>query len=422
MAQIVIDGGRSLRGDIFIQGSKNAALPMLAASLLNRGITRLYGCPKISDVSGMLAILESIGCLVEYGDHYVQIDSSQANGHQVCVSSAGQMRSSVFMMGALLGRFGEVSIPYPGGCTIGQRPIDIHLEALRQMNISLVESEEGIYGYSRQILGTTIDLRYPSVGATENIILAAVTARGCTVINHAAKEPEIIDLCLLLNKMGADIHGMGTGCITIFGVKILHDVAFTICADRIVAATYLAAAAVTCGNVQVFNVWEYEIKSVLQVLAHMGSGIVVQNKRIRVIGPQMIFPVDNIHTRPFPGFPTDMQSQMMACLSMAHGTSVIYEHIFEDRFKIVEELRKMGAKIVIEHEKAVIYGVESLYGANVHACDLRGSAALVIAGLMAEGCTTIDNSFYIKRGYQDICGDLKCLGAQIEERNMLVAK
>lgn len=416
MTSILVDGGVSLKGDIFIQGSKNAALPMLAASLLNRGVTRLYGCPDISDVKGMLEILESLGCFIIYGENYVQIDSSEAAGHFVCGDHVGRMRSSLFMMGAMLGRFGEVFVPYPGGCSIGKRPIDIHLDALRQMNVALTENEDGIYGYSKQMLGTVIELRYPSVGATENIILAAVLAKGKTVICHAAKEPEIIDLCLMLNKMGADIHGMGTENIVIYGVRTLKDVEFTICGDRIVAATYLAAAAATCGNIQVFNVWEREVKAVLQVFANMGCGIVVQNKRIRVIGAQMIFPVEHIHTRPFPGFPTDMQSQIMACLSMASGTSVIYEHVFEDRFKIASELKMMGADIVLDHQKAIIHGVPQLYGASVSAYDLRGAAALVIAGLMAEGETEVNNAFYVKRGYQDICGDLQSVGARIKEK------
>lgn len=393
---------------------------MLAATLLNRGVTKLYGCPKITDVSRMLDILKSLGCDVSWENGCIRVDTSGASGHFVSEACAGQMRSTVFMMGAMLGRFGEVFIPYPGGCTIGKRPIDIHLDALRQMNVALVEDREGIYGCTKQILGTVIDLRYPSVGATENIILAAVTANGKTVINHAAKEPEIIDLCLLLNKMGADIHGMGTETIVIYGVEVLHDAEFTVSGDRIAASTYLAAAAVTCGNVCIFNVWEREIKSVLQVLAQMGCGIVIQNKRVRVIGPQMTFAVDQIHTRPFPGFPTDMQSQMMACLTMANGTSEIYEHVFEDRFKIAGELNKMGADITVDHQKATIRGIGQLHGAAVSACDLRGGAALVIAGLMAEGETTINNAFYVKRGYQDICGDLKFLGARIEERKTQV--
>jgi len=420
VTSILVHGGISLNGDVFIQGSKNAALPMLAASLLNRGVTKLYGCPDISDVRGMLAILESLGCAVEKGSDYVRIDSGGADGHFVSGECAGQMRSSVFMMGAMLGRFGEVAIPYPGGCTIGSRPVDIHLEALRQMNVALTENEDGIYGYSRQILGTVIRLRYPSVGATENIILAAVTAKGRTVIHNAAKEPEIIDLCLMLNKMGADIHGMGTGCITIYGVCVLHDVSFTVCGDRIVAATYLAAAAATCGSVTVYNVWEREIKAVLQVLAQTGCGIVVQNKRVRVIGPQILCPVDAVQTRPFPGFPTDMQSQLMACLSVAHGTSIIYENVFEARFKTAGELVKMGADITLERQKAVIRGVPELHGAKVTASDLRGGAALVIAGLAASGETEIMDIHYIRRGYQDICGDLRALGAGIEERKTQV--
>lgn len=415
MASFIVYGGEGLHGDIFIQGSKNASLPILAATLLHCGVTRIYGCPDITDIRQMLRILEYLGCRIERGVNYIEIDAKAAAYSPVHEEDACQMRSSLFLMGALLGRFGEVLLPYPGGCAIGKRPIDIHLEALRQMNVSLVEDEHGIYGYTKTLTGTVLNLRYPSVGATQNIILAAVKADGKTVIKNAAKEPEIVELCLMLNKMGADIHGMGTSRVTIYGVSHLHDTSFTMTADRIVASTYLAAAAITCGNVRVMNVWEHDIKSVLQVLAQMGCGIVVQSKRIRVIGPQMLFAVEEIHTRPFPGFPTDMQSQILACLSVAYGDSCIYEHIFENRFRIVPELKKMGADIRVQQQCAQVHGVKALHAGRVTAMDLRGGAGLVLAALAAEGKTCIDGAEFIRRGYENICADLNMLGASVEE-------
>ena len=416
MASLIVGGGESLRGSLWIQGSKNAALPMMAAAVLNRGITKIYHCPAISDVDNMLEIMKSLGCCIERTGEYVLIDSSQMDVRDISPEYAASMRSSVFLMGALLGRFGEVSLPYPGGCVIGKRPIDMHLAAFERMNIRVQVTGDRIFCSTDHMAGSGHRLRYPSVGATENIILASVLAPGQTVIKNAAKEPEVIELCLLLNKMGADIHGMGTGNITIYGVSTLHDAVFSLVSDRIVAATYLAAAAATAGDVEVRGVWAHDLKTVLQVLAEMGCGIIVRNKRVRVIGPYMLSCVDSIYTHPFPGFPTDMQSQIMACLSRARGISRLTETVFEDRFKTAGELKKMGADILIENHTAVIRGVECLKGTCVKAWDLRGTAALVIAGLMAEGDTVISDSIYIRRGYEDICADLKKLGARIEER------
>lgn len=416
MASLVVGGGVSLKGDIYVQGSKNAALPMLAAAVLNRGTTKLYHCPAITDVAYMLKILESLGCRTETGSNYVMIDSSQMDIRDISPEYASRIRSSVFLMGAVMGRFKEVSLPYPGGCVIGKRPLDIHLSAFEKMGIRTLVTKERIFCKAGKISGAKHKLRYPSVGATENIIMASVLADGVTVIENAAKEPEIIELCLLLNKMGADIHGMGTEKMTVYGVKKLNDAEYMLPSDRIVAGTYLAAAAVTAGDVQVSGLWAHDLKSVLQVLAEMGCGIIVHNKRVRVIGPQMLSHVESIYTRPFPGFPTDMQPQIMACLCTAKGVSHMTETVFEDRFKTAGELKKMGADILIENNKAVIRGAVSLKGAEVKAWDLRGGAALVIAGLAAEGDTIINDSIYIKRGYQDICADLSILGARIEER------
>ena len=413
MASFEIKGGSTISGEVRIQGSKNAALPILSACLLARGETKLYNCPRIKDVYNMIKILEAMGCHTEIGSDYVTIDTSPKLTGHISAADAASMRSSVMLMGAVLGRLREVSLPWPGGCSIGKRPVDIHLNALEKMNVDIHAMDDGLECKTAQLLGSRIDFPYPSVGATENVILAAVLAKGTTIIHNGAKEPEIIDLCLFLNEMGAQIHGMGTSCITIHGVKQLKSISYKIMPDRIVAGTYLAAGAATFGSVTAEGVCERDIRSTLDTLASMGCGIVVKKDSVRVIAPQILLPIESIHTQPFPGFPTDMQSQMMVCLTAARGESVIYEDIFEDRFKIVPQIRKMGADVVINHNKAVIKGGTPLHGFTVEACDLRGGAALVIAGLMAEGDTRVLGACFIERGYEDICTDLGQLGARI---------
>ena len=413
MASFQICGGCCLDGEVSIQGSKNAALPILSACLLAPGVTKLYNCPRIADVYNMLKILENMGCRTSLGRECAVIDTSSAITGKISQEDSRAMRSSLTLLGALLGRLGRVSLPWPGGCSIGKRPVDLHLDALARMNISVKTTEAGLECQSAQIRGTHIKFPYPSVGATEYVILASVLAQGTTVIENAAKEPEVVDLCHFLNEMGASIHGMGTGCITVYPVKRLKNVSYRIMSDRIVAGTYLTAAAATGGNVTVAGVRERDIRSVLDVLADMGCGIIVRPSRVQVIAPQAMLAPDTIHTRPFPGFPTDMQSQMMVCLTAAMGDSEIREDIFEDRFKIVPQLKKMGAKIQIHKNKAFIQGRQTLCGADVEAQDLRGGAALVIAGLMAQGETQVAGTSFIERGYEDICKDLGQLGARI---------
>ncbi len=413
MASFHIHGGNRLCGAVKIQGSKNAALPILAACLLTCDPIKIYNCPDILDVYNMIKILENIGCYVERTKDYILIDSSTGVTDSVSSEDACTMRSSFTLLGALLGRLGSAKISMPGGCNIGKRPIDWHLEALKKMNVTFDVNDDRITASSTGIYGNDIIFPYPSVGATQNVILAAVLAKGTTHIHHGAKEPEIIDLCLFLNQMGADIHGMGTSHIVIHGVKCLHGTQYTIMSDRIVAGTYLSAAAATGGDVVVYDVYEKDLRSTLHILAHMGCGIVVRKKCIRVIAPHVLLPVDCIHTQPFPGFPTDMQSQILTCLTKAHGRSVICEDIFEDRFKIVPQLQNMGADIVLENGRAIVSGSVLLKGRLVEAVDLRGGAALVVAGLMAEGETKVTGSVYIERGYQDICADLCLLGADI---------
>lgn len=414
MSAFDIKGGLSLRGDIKIQGSKNAALPILAAAVLNRGITKIYNCPLILDIYNMIIILEAMGCGVSVDGHCVTVDATGPITGIISKENAEKMRSSVILLGAVLGRSNSAYIAWPGGCSIGERPVNMHLDALEQMNVQFSPEDGCIRCETSELIGNEIKLPYPSVGATENVILAAVLAKGTTTLYNAAKEPEIVDLCLFLNEMGAEIHGMGTTMITILGVKSLMDISYTVMNDRIVAGTYLMAAAATCGDVQIYDVQERDMKSTLEVLAHMGCGIVIRPNKIRVVAPTVILPVEGIRTEPFPGFPTDMQSQMMSVLCLASGKSVIYEEIFEDRFKIAAELEKMGADIRIEENKAIIQGKCKLQGTTIYAKDLRGGAALIIAGLMAEGDTKVKDTVYVERGYENICMDLAQLGADIK--------
>lgn len=415
MASYVICGGSRLCGDMFVQGSKNAALPILAAALLNDGVTTLENCPDILDVRHMIKIIESVGCLVERKGHQIIIHGGNVDVSSMRIDYVSKMRSSVILLGALLGRNGKVSIPYPGGCTIGKRPIDLHLSALRKMNVAIEESNGMIHCFTKGISGCDIVLAYPSVGATENIILAAVLAKGTTTIHNPAKEPEVVDLCGFLNALGARVTGIGTETLVIEGVEHLkNNISYGIMADRIVAGTYMMAAAATGGNIRLLNVKEEDIRSIIRTLMYMGCSFNIQGSRIQLFSPEKMHPVDYICTEPFPGFPTDMQSQLMSTLTTVEGESCIVENVFEDRFKTAGELKKMGAKIELSQNEARITGIKALKGARVTAMDLRGGAALILAGLMAEGETVVEDTSFIERGYEDICRDFNALGAQIK--------
>lgn len=414
MSVIEIDGGNKLNGEVNIQGSKNAVLPILAATVLVNGITKLNHCPKILDVFHMIKILEAIGCHVIWEDSTIIVDSTMLHTSTIPDELVKKMRSSIILMGAMLGRNGSVVITYPGGCTIGARPIDFHLNSFKKMGISVVEKHGLIYCTTDGIKGTDIVLKFPSVGATENIILAAVFAEGKTKIYNAAREPEINELCNFLNTSGANITGIGTENIEINGVKTLHDVNYTVASDRIVAGTYLAAVAGTGGKVTLKEVDYISQISLLEVLGEMGCNISYDENNITISSTGKIHPVSVIRTMPYPGFPTDMQSQIMSVLTIASGTSRIIEDIFEGRYQNVKEQIKFGANIEIQGREAIVYGVPELKGCEVYASELRGGAALVIAGLMAEGKTILHNPFYIERGYEDICRDLRILGANIK--------
>ncbi len=413
MAYLEIAGGKQLIGEVNIQGSKNAVLPILAATVLINGIAKINKCPKILDVYHMIKILEAIGCVVVWEGSSLIVDTTKLNTSTVPEKLVKKMRSSIILMGALLGRTHTVTITYPGGCTIGARPIDYHLNAFRKMNISLDEKDGQIYCTTAGIKGTDIFLEFPSVGATENTILAAVLASGRTRILNAAREPEIIELCKFLNTAGAEIAGAGTDKIEIEGVDSLFNVEYTTNSDRIVAGTYLAAVAGTGGEAVLKGIGCGYLQSVIQILREMGCHIICGEDYIIISSSGELKAVPFIRTMPYPGFPTDMQSQIMSVLMKASGTSKIAEEIFEGRYQNVPEQMKFGADIRINGREAVVNGVSKLQGCEVCASELRGGAALVISGLMAEGKTIIYNPNFIERGYEDICRDLQSLNADI---------
>ncbi len=418
MSSIEVIGKEQLKGELKIQGSKNAALPVIAATILNKGISILKNCPKILDVIHMVKILEELGCKTSWDKNTLTVDSTDADVTHVSESSVSKMRSSILYLGAILGRFHEVTIAYPGGCSIGKRPINYHLNAIKKMNVTQEFSGEDksiIHCYTDKIIGNDIFLEQPSVGATQNVLLTAVLSEGVTRIFNAAREPEVTEVCNYLIEAGARICGKGTSFLIVEGVKRLHDVEFTLSTDRIVAGTYMAAVAAATGEVVFTNPPTDQLLSTIRTLKKTGCEITIMDKAIKVKNLQRPKPIEVLQTQPYPGFPTDMQSQLMSILCLADGKSTIIEDIFESRFQNVTELEKMGAQVSIEEEgrKAVITGVATLQGAELYAKDLRGGAALVLAGLAAEGTTIVQEASYIERGYEDICRDLSILGARI---------
>ncbi len=418
MSSIQVVGGKRLKGELNIQGSKNAALPVIAATILNKGITVLKNCPKILDVCHMVTILQELGCTASWEGNTLNVDSQNAAVTSVPEEFVTKMRSSILFLGALLGRHHEVTIAYPGGCSIGKRPIDYHLKAIRKMNVTqefIGENENMIHCSSPKILGNDIFLEFPSVGATQNVILTAVLSEGTTRIFNAAREPEIIEVCRYLISAGAKIRGEGTAFIEVEGVEELHDVEFRLSSDRIVAGTYMAAVAAAGGDALFTNTPTGHLESTIRALRRVGCNIDTTEDTVRVLMRHRPFAIDLLRTQPYPGFPTDMQSQLMSVLCLADGDSTIIEEIFESRFQNVKELQKMGAAIRVDDKKniAIITGMKQLHGAVVEAHDLRGGAALAIAGLCAEGTTIIRDATSIERGYEDICRDLEILGAEI---------
>ena len=416
MNAYVVRGGEKLSGSIKIEGAKNAILPILAASLINGDKNVLYNCPDLKDVSITLNILELIGCTINKDNDKVTLDTSRLSTNVIPDKLVREMRSSVIMLGAMLTRHGKVILSYPGGCEIGMRPIDLHVRGLRALGAKITEAGGYLICEADKIIGTEINLDFPSVGATENIILASVSCEGTTYIRNAAREPEIVDLQNYLNAIGCKISGAGTNIIKIEGVKKFKPVEYTVMPDRIVAGTYLIAAAATYGNIEITNVVPEHLSSVISKLEEMGCKVKMQKDKVEISAPKKLKAVESIKTQPYPGFPTDLQAQFLALTTLAAGTSVITENIFENRFKQVGELIRMGAKITTEGRTAVVKGIKNLYGATVEAKDLRGGAALIIAGLAAEGETVIYNVNHIDRGYERVEKKLASLGANIEKR------
>lgn len=414
MSSYIIEGGKRLEGEVNISGSKNASLPIIAASILNSNITRLYNVPNIHDTQITLEILKILGCKVTKKSDKIIIDSRNMTKTEIPEELMRQMRSSVVLAGAIIGRFKNAKISYPGGCDIGARPIDLHLQGFKRLGIEVEEEAGYIKCKCEKIVGNTIQLDFPSVGATENIMLASVLAEGETVITNAAMEPEIVDLQSMLNKMGAKITGAGTNIVKIIGVKHLKEISYTVMPDRIEAGTFLCATAVTGGKVKLNNIKVEHIAPVIHKLEECGCKIEKLKNSIKLEAPKKLKSVD-IKTMPYPGFPTDMQSVFASVLAVSKGTSIVVENIFENRYKYTNELKKMGAKITVEGKTAVIKGVRRLTGANVTSTDLRGGAALVIAGLQAKGKTTVNNIEYILRGYENLDKKLSMLGANIKQ-------
>lgn len=413
MLEYIIKGGKKLEGTVKISGSKNASLPIIAASILNKGKTTLYNVPNIHDTQMMFEILKNLGAKVEKKSNKIIIDTSKINKFEIPENLMRQMRSSVVLAGSLIGRHKKATFSYPGGCDIGARPIDLHLKGFEKLGINIEKSYGEITCTCDKIIGKEIDLDFPSVGATENIILASVLAEGKTVISNAAREPEIVDLQNFLNKMGAKIKGAGSNQITIQGVEQLKDVSYNIMPDRIEAGTFLCLAAMTGGNITLDAVNPNDITPVISKLEEAGCKLIIEKNKIQIIAPKKLKSLE-IKTMPYPGFPTDMQSAFVSALTIAKGTSIMIENIFENRYKYVPELIRMGAKITVEGRSAIIKGTRKLYGANVKATDLRGGAALVIAGLSAKGKTTVENIEYILRGYENFDEKLRSLGADIK--------
>ena len=412
MSSYIIEGGKRLEGEACVSGSKNASLPILASTILNKGTTKLYNVPEISDTKITEDILIFLGCKVKKNKGKVEINSKNIVKKEIPEELMHQMRSTVVLAGAILGRFKEVRFSYPGGCDIGSRPIDLHLKSFEKLGINIIENAGFIICKCDKILGANIDLDFPSVGATENIILASVYAEGITTISNAAMEPEIVDLANCLNRMGAKIEGAGTSNVKIEGVKKLKDISYTIMPDRIEAGSLLCMVAATGGCVKLNNVDSEKISPIINKLEESGCKINIYKNTILLDAPNRLKAVD-IKTMPYPGFPTDMQSVFASMLTTAKGTSVIIENIFENRFRYMSELKKMGAKITIEGKTAIIKGIKRLNGAKVNSTDLRGGAALVTAALAAKGRTEITNIEYILRGYESLDYKLRKIGANI---------
>lgn len=415
MNKYVIQGGNRLTGEVEISGAKNAVVAILPAAILANGLCRVENIPNIADVSTALEILDNLGAQVRrVNRNTVEIDSRTISSHVVPHDLARQMRASYYFIGALLGRFGTARVAMPGGCNFGVRPIDQHLKGFTALGAEVAPMENGMIEVSAEkLVGNAIYLDMASVGATVNILLAAVRARGTTVIENAAKEPHIVDLANFLNSMGADIRGAGTDVIKVRGVDHLYGTTYSIIPDQIEAGTYMAMAVATGGDITVRNVIPKHLESITAKLLEMGVDVEEYDDYIRVCRSGPILHC-NVKTMPHPGFPTDMQPQISTLLTMAEGTSIVTESVWDNRFRYMDELRRMGAEVQVDGKVAVIQGVDKLTAAPVKAVDLRAGAAMIVAALAAQGETEIEEIQHIERGYENIVEKLQALGAHIE--------
>lgn len=419
MESLYICGRKRLEGTIAVHGAKNSALPVLAASVVADGECVFHNCPDLSDVRATLDILSWLGCPNKKENRTVAVDSSAVTKDDIPDSLMRELRSSFIFMGPLLSRIGRAVMCAPGGCEIGVRPVDIHLLAFEKMGAAVTRDEGRIICEApKGLTGAEINLSFPSVGATENIMIAAVKAKGTTYIKNAAREPEIVDLAKFLTLCGAEIYGAGESTIEIVGKNSLHGAEFTVMEDRIVAASYLAAAAVTGSKLLVENALSENLSSVISVFEQAGCEFICEKDRIYIKSPYRLNSMKTVRTMPYPGFPTDCQALVMSMAAAADGTTIINENIFESRFRHAAELNRMGADITVTGTSAIINGRERLFGANVSATDLRGGMGLVLAALCAEGETRIDSVEFIDRGYEKIERDLALIGAEIRRDNI----
>ncbi len=413
MEAFKIKGGNKLQGTVHISGAKNAAVAIVPASILINGVCRIENLPNIQDVNYILEILEKLGSKVNrIDDHTVEIDNTNINTYKATDEIVQRMRASYYLVGALLGRFKRADVSLPGGCNFGERPIDLHIKGFEMLGAE-VNVSDSFEAHAQRLIGTSIYLDQVSVGATMNIMIAAVLAEGVTSIENAAKEPHIVDVANFLNSMGADIKGAGTDTIKIRGVKELHGGTYSLIPDQIEVGTFMMASVITGGDVTVDGVIPKHMEAIVAKLIEMGAQIIEDDESIRVIGPDLIKHT-NVKTMPYPGFPTDLQPIIVALLALGVGTSIVNENVWENRFQYVDELRRMGANIIVTGRTAVIQGVPSYEGSKVRATDLRAGAALVLSALAAKGETLVHDIKYIDRGYEYFEDKLKNLGADIE--------
>lgn len=417
MAEIIVNGGKRLTGEIAVQGAKNSVLPVLAGAVLCDGECIIHNCPNLSDVETSIKILKGFGAKVKYQNNTVTVDCRTINNYRIDENLMREMRSSVVFLGGIIGRMKNAVISSPGGCELGPRPIDLHLSSLKKLGVQISE-EHGFLNCNAEngIVGTEIHLAFPSVGATENIILTAATAKGVTVIHNAAREPEISDLADFLNSAGARIYGSGSDTVYVHGVERLHGTTHSIIPDRIVAATYMSAAAITGGSLALTHIMPSHMVALLHTFRESGCDISVKGKALTITAPKQISRIPTVRSLVYPAFPTDAGPLVIAMLTLAHGTSVFVENIFENRFRYIDELNRLGANIKTEGKVAVIEGVKSLSAAKCVCPDLRGGAALVIAALAANGESEIANISHINRGYDNIVGVLQNVGADIKTK------